>query len=246
MFWIIGAQRSGTTWLYDQLNAHPAITMAGPVRPEPKFFLDAERVAQGRKAYLSHYFPSATADQVLGEKGTSYLEHPEAGSRIRSFFPKAKAVAILRDPVHRAISNFRFSADNGMEPRTAREVFIEDVPPPLLTKVTSVSPFDYLKRGHYREQLQPWAVHFQDDLRVVIFEEIQGRMALLRELYVWLGIDPEFTPPHFHLPVNQSEAFGDGPIDPVISAALRRHFAPHISELEDWLGRKIPDWHDPL
>jgi hypothetical protein len=38
-FFIVGAQRSGTTYLYHLLSEHPSINMATPVWPEPKFFL---------------------------------------------------------------------------------------------------------------------------------------------------------------------------------------------------------------
>jgi len=37
-FFVVGAQRSGTTYLYNVLDEHPQIFMAKPVRPEPKFF----------------------------------------------------------------------------------------------------------------------------------------------------------------------------------------------------------------
>ena len=58
-FVIVGAQRSGTTYLYGLLDEHPEIEMARPVRPEPKFFLDYERYALGRDAYEAQLFPDA-------------------------------------------------------------------------------------------------------------------------------------------------------------------------------------------
>ena len=44
---VIGAQRCGTTYLHDLLDAHPEIAMARPARPEPKVFL-ADELAGAR------------------------------------------------------------------------------------------------------------------------------------------------------------------------------------------------------
>jgi hypothetical protein len=243
---IIGAQRSGTTWLYQMLDGHPAITMAKPVRPEPKFFLDQERVLQGRCTYDHLYFPDIPAGQMRGEKGTSYIEHPEAAARILSFFPDAKAIAILRDPVRRAISNYWFSVKHGLETRTLREVFLDKLPEPRLSRPTSVPPFDYLGRGEYCKHLRPWANTFEQNFRIVIFEEISKEVARLQDLYEWIGVERGLTPVNYHEAVNRSDPHGHATIDTDVVAVLKEHFAPHILALENWIGKKISDWHDPL
>ena len=48
-FIIGGAPRSGTTWLYWLLDRHPAVHMARPLAPEPKFFLVDALYAKGDK-----------------------------------------------------------------------------------------------------------------------------------------------------------------------------------------------------
>ena len=42
---VIGAQRSGTTYLHSMLEAHPDVAMAQPPRPEPKVFCSDEATA---------------------------------------------------------------------------------------------------------------------------------------------------------------------------------------------------------
>ncbi len=245
-FAVIGAQRSGTTWAYRMLDAHPAITMAVPMRPEPKFFLDPAAVALGPAHYRAKHFPGVAADQVLGEKGTSYIEHPAAAPRIRAFFPEARAIAILRNPVHRALSNYHFTRQHGLEPRTLEEVFLHDVPRPTLEKAVSVPPFDYLERGRYVRYLEPWRAEFGADLRVEVFEELVGSVEALQRLYAWLGVDASFIPPDAASTVNARDVEGTGTVDPAVLSRLARYFAPHIAELEGWLGRRIDPWHDPL
>ena len=43
---IIGAQRSGSTFLYNILNEHSDIKMYKPIRPESKYFLDHKAVSK--------------------------------------------------------------------------------------------------------------------------------------------------------------------------------------------------------
>src|SRR5712691_8572726 len=106
-FVIVGAQRCGTTYLYRLLDEHPEIEMAKPLRPEPKFFLDDDRFPLGLSYYESQFFSEA-GPRVRGEKSTSYIESDVAAQRIKATLPGAPMVAVLRDPVERAISNYRF------------------------------------------------------------------------------------------------------------------------------------------
>ena len=82
-FCIIGAQRSGSTYLYQVLDEHPEITMARPLRPEPKFFLDVAAWKKGREHYLARHFSDASPSAILGEKSTSYYERPVVAPRWR-------------------------------------------------------------------------------------------------------------------------------------------------------------------
>ena len=245
-FWIIGAQRSGSTWLYTMLDAHPAITMARPMRPEPKYFLDPGSAGTEVTAYWERLFPNVPEGQVLGEKGTSYIEHPEAAKRIRSVFPQAKSLAILRDPVSRAISNYHFSVQHGLEDRTLREVFIERKQEPTLREAISVSPFNYLGRGDYLGYLKEWKHVFGDDLRICIFEEMTQEISHLQGIYEWLGADPSFVPTGFHTRVNAKVASAPDDPEKEVVEHLRSHYSTSIRSLEDWLGKKIPAWHDPI
>ncbi len=97
--------------------------MARPARPEPKVFRSDEVSARGREWYRETYFGHARSEAVLGEKSTSYLEDPTAPAR-RGGARRTFVVVLLRDPVQRAVSNWRFSTDNGLETR-ALEVALE-------------------------------------------------------------------------------------------------------------------------
>ena len=115
-FFIIGGQRCATTWLWRALSAHPDIEMAHPMRPEPKYFLKVPAENQSQDSYSKAHYSGTT--KVRGEKSTSYSESVPAVRNILAMFPKARFVMLIRDPIDRAISNVRFSRDNGLEQDT--------------------------------------------------------------------------------------------------------------------------------
>ncbi|MDP9318558.1 MAG: sulfotransferase domain-containing protein, partial [Actinomycetota bacterium] len=153
---VIGGQRCGTTYLYAMLEAHPDIAMARPARPEPKVFMSDELAARGLEWYRATYFAHATTESVLGEKSTSYLEDGEAAKHAASVLGAAEIVVQLRDPVARAVSNWRFSAGHGLEERPLAQALDENLQGlrDWDRSVSSVSPFAYLERGRYVDYLE--------------------------------------------------------------------------------------------
>ncbi len=203
---VIGAQRCGTTYLHDVLDAHPEITMARPAKPEPKVFLSAGNAARGLAWYRSRFFAHATEERVLGEKSTSYLEHPDAAARAASVLGRAHIVVMLRDPVERAVSNWQFSTANGFEDRPLREALLDNLHRGRKwdDTATSVSPYAYLERGRYADYLDPWFESFPDTMHTLFFEWVVGNGGALERLYSALGVDPAFRPGNLHELVNQS------------------------------------------
>ena len=175
---MIGAQRCGTTYLQSLLEAHPEITMARPARPEPKVFLSDDSVDRGRDWYRRTFFGHATHERLLGEKSTSYIEVPEAADRAyRVLGDDTVVLALLRDPVARAVSNWRFSTDNGLEERPLETALRENLAEAAEwdRASTSVSPFAYLERGRYEQHLEPWFAVFPTTARVVFLQDLLDR-----------------------------------------------------------------------
>ena len=125
-FFIVGAQRAGTSYLYQLLDEHPEIEMAKPAKPEPKFFHVDTLYQHGLEYYKSFYFQEGTSVCIRGEKSTSYMESEKAAYRIAQAFPDGKILFLLRDPIERAISNYWFSVGNGFEQLSMREAFLVD------------------------------------------------------------------------------------------------------------------------
>lgn len=238
---LVGAQRCGTTYLGAALDAHPDITLAQPPRPEPKVFCNAEVAAQGHESYDATWFAHARDEQLLLDKSTSYLEDPEAPARAAAVLGDPYVVVVLRDPVQRALSNWRFSTDHGLETRDVEEALRADLEreQPWDPGTTSVSPFAYVRRGRYVDHLPSWTSTFPDTTHVLFLEELLADPAVLTGLVGALGVDPDLTPEPARGPVNES-ATGRPVLGEALRGTLEEYFAASNAALADTLGRNLP------
>ena len=238
---VVGAQRCGTTYLSRALDAHPDVTMARPSPPEPKVFCDADLTARGIDAYHRTWFSHARAEALLGDKSTSYLEDPQAPGRAAAMLGEVEVVALLRHPVRRAVSHWRFSTANGLETRDLEDALLADLhdDQPWDPQHSSVSPFAYLRRGRYAEQLAPWAATFPATTHVLLLEELLADPHVLPGLMAALGLDADRTPAPGAGVVNASP--GDVPeLDAGVTSTLEGYFEESNARLADQLGRSLP------
>ncbi len=240
-FLVIGAQRSGTTYLHTLLEAHPEIVMARPTRPEPKVFLSDEVVDKGVEWYLSTYFSHARDETVHGEKSTSYLEVAEAARRARRVLGEADIVVLLRDPVERAVSNWRFSTDHGYEQRPLEQALTENLASsrPWDPSATSVSPFGYLERGRFADCLGPWRDAFPGRVHVHFLADLLSDPSAVSDLYAAVGADPGFRAPAPTGRVNRSDTPRPD-LSPDLENRLRDYFAAGDQALSELVGRGLP------
>lgn len=240
-FFIAGAQRCATTYFYRLLDQHPDITMARPVRPEPKYFIRPE-MGSGPDEYRREFFADA-ATRWLGEKSTSYIEHPSAAERIARWFPDAPVFFLLRDPVERAISNYCFSVANGLE-----TLSLDDALDAEAERVggaathTSVSPFAYAGRGHYARQLDAWAARFpRGHMHILTTERlVDGTRAALRDVFDILGIDTGIPLADMEGPVNASAPMQTVP--DAVRQRLSTAFSASNLELAARYGVQVGHW----
>ena len=101
-FLIIGAQKSATSTLDWMLSKHPQIYLPNQEIP---FFEDPD-YGKGNLEPLEALYRNAPPLARLGLKRPNYLARPECPSRIALCIPNAKLIAILRDPIRRAVSAY--------------------------------------------------------------------------------------------------------------------------------------------
>lgn len=170
----IGAQRAGTTWLDALLRSHPALYLPGR-RKELHYF--DEHYDRGPEWY-ARFFEEAPADALVGEITPRYLFDEKAAERIASDLPDARLIAVLREPVSRAYSQYALTVRDEAYAGTF-ERFLAEHP-------------DALARGLYHYQLSRYSERFpRERVCVLVFEDVRRRPAqALAELGRFLGVDP--------------------------------------------------------
>lgn len=243
-FVIGGAARSGTTWLTSALDRHPDIWLARPLRPEPKFFLVDELYERGIDEYARRWFSDVPAGVVAGEKSTNYLESATAAERLHRHLPGARLVFCLREPVARAVSNYRWSVSNGMEHEDlATAVALEDQRERAVApELRYARPHAYVSRGRYAELLRPWLALFpRSQVLVVRFEDLVTDPAdTMGRVHQHLGVRPRPDLVGDVTGINASSGAAD--LDAETLARLREHYAPLNDDLRELLGGDFPGW----
>ena len=242
-FFIVGAQRSGSTYLLTLLDEHPGICMAKPIRPEPKYFMNKSQYNVSASEYIKLHFDNAEySSQLHGEKSTSYYELEESAHLISHLYPFSKIIFILRDPVERALSNYFFSINNGVEKRTIEDVFLHE------TEITSTydsnistNPFDYVGRGEYKKFIDLYLKYFKkEQIKILIFEELRNNLIMIQGLFKFLNVDETYIPNSLMLKINES--INKTHVPDEVRQKLKLYYKTTFPQLEHFLGRDLNVW----
>jgi len=205
-FFIIGAARAGTTSLYYYLKQHPQIFMSP--RKEPRFFAFEGRTVQkgpfGSRAlplYSTKWeeyirlFEKVKDEKIIGEASTVYLYHPEALKRIQRYLGESvKMVAILRNPIERALSHYMYNLRRGAEPCSTFEEAIKAEEVRIAQGWAEF--FHYRRMGLYGQQLQRYLDVFRpNNLRIFLYEDFQeAPISIVKQVFEFLEIESSFIP----------------------------------------------------
>jgi hypothetical protein len=105
-FIVIGAMKSATTTLHEQLALQSGLLMSRP--KEPNFYSDEENYARGIDWYAS-FFEGAGDILLVGESSTHYSKlptYPHTAERMRTAVPYVKLIYVMRHPIDRLTSHF--------------------------------------------------------------------------------------------------------------------------------------------
>jgi hypothetical protein len=182
-FFVIGAPKAGTTALHAALDRHPQLYMSAV--KEPKFFLCDGRPQPGGGPGDAHssrewiwqadeyeqLFDDAPPWSLRGESTPFYLADLAAHRRIRQAVPEARLIAILRDPVDRAYSNWAHLWADGLE--TVEDFVTACAEEPARTAAGWGPFWRYLETGLYGRQLQHlYSVFPRDQVHVIRYKSL--------------------------------------------------------------------------
>jgi len=244
-FFIVGAQRSGTTFLCKICDEHPEIEMAKPLNPEPKFFITDDLYKNGINFYMDHFFRKYIEGKIRGEKSTSYFEKEIAAKRISENFESAKIIIILRDPIERAVSNYLFSYSNGIETLTIDEAFLKESEriDKYDQEKISVSPYAYLKRGLYIDYLEMYEKYFAyEKIHIILFEKMVKDKIFIENFFKFLGVKNNIDSVNIFEKINQNEEISNKEIKDSTYSYLKSYFKDSIIRLQNKLNDPLLEW----
>lgn len=179
--WIIGigGLRCATTWISQCLREHPEICMA----PTKELHYFSHRYDRGIDWYLSN-FKNCKNGSIQGEFSTSYLYFDGAAKRINNYYPGAKIIVSIRNPIERLISHYKYFV---------RYNYV-NIDLPISDAIKSKHVL--LEYGLYYKYLKPFYELFgNENVLVWVTESIrENPQKFVQELYSKVGVSSNFVP----------------------------------------------------
>lgn len=175
---VVGTKRGGSTSLANWITQHPEVA---PCRSEKGSHYFDTNYPRGKAWYAARFPRPAARWRITGEASPYYMFHPDAPRRIAKELPDAKLIAVLRDPVERAWSHYRYESQHGRETESfARALDLEPSRIAGERERLSRDPtyegweyrhHAYLERGHYADQLRELYDRFPREQVLVLKSE---------------------------------------------------------------------------
>lgn len=232
-FLLIGPGRTGTSWVTKNLMLHPDIFM--PRSKSVRFFIT--NYDKGLDWYLAHF--GGRRETAVGESTGGPFGHLDGdvdlATRIQKHLPDVRLVATFRHPVDRAYSamgRLRAFANPGELNAT---VDFEDK-----IKITP----RLIDEGKYATHLERWYSKFpKENILVVFYDQMRSDpRGYLRQIYQFLGVDPDFESPLLNQQINAtSTVSATSKIRKLVYRALLRLDLFKLSKLVDNSIQRKPE-----
>ena len=245
-FIIIGAQKSGTSSLFWYLSQHPQIRSS--FVKEVHFFdggLDPaiNNFSKGVGWYRAH-FPIENRKFITGEASPLYIFNPLVPERIHNVLPGVKLIAVLRNPVERAISHYFHEKRKGREEKPILEALEleEERLRPILEQYDYKSEIfknkSYKSRGLYKKQLERFLDYFSWDQILILSSEdlFTNSKDTLEKTFHFLKVDPSVNILNLD-PKNVGS--NRTKVEQRVYDYLVGHFASPNQELYDFIGHDL-------
>lgn len=224
----IGAMKAGTSALHRYLDAHPGLAMSEP--KELCFFYGPHHPDGADDAWspegnwwrgvdwYRRHFPDD--GRLGGEISPGYTspDHPGAAARMARVAPDARLVYLVRDPLERAVSQYRHHVRDGAETRSVADALLDPAS-------------QYLARSRYHARLRPFLDHFGSEQVLIVAQEDldTDRRATLARIHRHIGVEPHWSPA---LERRWHVAAGPAPTCPgPVAAAFREAVADDLARL---------------
>jgi len=222
----IGNPRSGTTWLFRQLLAHPRVHVPhkGLHYFESSYTYKKTTLnfRRGEAWYLSRFRPAP--GQIPADVCHAYFSDKDACARMRAFNPRARIVITLRNPYEAVYSHYR----QLLKIYNLKKGFLE---------LIGENPHHFLESSLVHRHLSRFLSAFpRENLKICLYDDLkEDPAAYARGIYAFLGVDPGFVSPHLHEKINQRRSVRSVRLRNLQSAATEAvRSRPRLYAMVNW------------
>lgn len=186
-FFLVGAPRCATTWLYKVLEAHSQICVS-----KKKEFVPFDN-SGGVANSISTQFTHCLGSQINGVFPVSLFIRADGAELIKKYFPHTKILFLIRNPVERAYSHYNYRKSFG----------VIDAPDLKTALQKESSRVDILQYGLYADALSTYERVFEKDhIKVITYDDVKSNpKQTIKGVYKFLGvndIDPKLATKYFN------------------------------------------------
>ena len=205
----IGAQRSGTSWIFRCLEEHPEIAGAIGGRNKELNFFNFHYT----KGYQWYHRRFVFGHWKTGEYSTHYLTSKNVPERIHRYNPDVKILLSLRNPIHRAFSQHKHQRSHNRLPKSLYN----------FSEALKQNP-SYVEQGEYAKHLKYYLDYFDpSQIHTIIFDDIVLRpSAVLKNLFEFLEVDIDFQPSKAKVQINASHTRRSDKLNYLSEASARK------------------------
>jgi Sulfotransferase domain len=226
----IGAQKAGTTWLYQSLKSHPEISF--PAGKEVHFW-DARKGQGGLESYLSQFADDSVYN---GEITPAYaILPPPVIQEVYEATPDVRLIYLIRNPKNRAWSSARMALCRAeMEDDDASDQWFID----------HFNSKGSIARGDYEKCVRNWRSVFPgEQILIETYDDLaRDPVRIANQCLAHIGLRPFFTPADY-AELSARVFAGDGArIRPSLREALSTLYDDKIRSLEEYLHMDLTHW----
>lgn len=188
---IPGFPKCGSTSLCHYLDHHSDIHMS--IKKEPHYFSRDSVYERGSSWHDQLFDNSNRKAHIFGEASTSYAYDEKALSRIKSDLPNVKLILILRDPVERLLSHYKWLRSLGYENKTLKDALNEERSNEYSAEVYDRGTYKtYLRASSYSKYVPYILDEFGiDRVRLIRSEDLlRTPLKVINDCYSFLGVSP--------------------------------------------------------
>lgn len=192
---LIGAQKCATTSVYNWIAQHPEICGPSTLK-DYSYFIEDGFFNKGIDLFKKDYLEAGYDNQKIVLHGcVHYIYFKKSVDRIYDYDPNVKLLLVLRNPVDRAISAFRYAKKMNIE-NLDFDTALEKESERSAGSLSEKSELTYISHSKYGEQLEYLLKKFsKEQLCVILYEDVKNHpKKVVNDIFSFLEVDTDYTP----------------------------------------------------